>query len=270
MISFTVPLTKKDWDEARGGWRCSVLKIPGAQVRGLYSGSKNDDSWYDVCSEDEIIRWSHGDPPETATLAIWVPDDLKTKDESEQEAQNESVFWKRLSFFVPVVTAAISGPAGWHLKNEAASPTPAPVVQMERTCDTWTVLGKSNLRNLGLKGGNVLARMQPPDLSIDDFGKFRWSIPVQLDPVTKKPVFPRIDVLVQGGDKNIPNPPPIYLGDESTQAIDEKGRTIDLKEIDFNPDVQPQPYDRAQAAKEQPQLEAENKHWWNTLGTPSR
>ena len=104
-VNFRVTATKQDWDAVLGGWRCPVLKIPGATIEKAYAErSEVDSALYQVRQGDEIVRWAAtGDPPKTIVFSIKLLKELST-----QELTSK---WKKLAiilpFLSPIIVAAV-------------------------------------------------------------------------------------------------------------------------------------------------------------------
>jgi hypothetical protein len=110
-IAFTTRLTKEDWDEAMRGWRCQVLKVPGAIVEAIYvDGSRTDSALYEVLPQHAFIRWIVPNKPERVTASIKLTETLSLDRETER--------WRRLAIVLPVaatiVAASISALATYY------------------------------------------------------------------------------------------------------------------------------------------------------------
>lgn len=108
-IAFTVTVSQKDWDEEMGGWRCSALKIPSAQVDAMYIKTERlDKTSYEVLYEHTIIRWiprfdkdlTKKDPPKEALFSISLTERLSTEE--------LTLFWRKLAILLPPI-AAVAG-----------------------------------------------------------------------------------------------------------------------------------------------------------------
>jgi hypothetical protein len=105
-IVFTAAVDQDDWDKKFGGWRCSALRIPSAQVDDVFvEGTRSDKSWYEVMHEHAIIRWIPLPPPEKALLSISLTEKLST--------QGLTRFWRKLAILLPpgaaIIGALITG-----------------------------------------------------------------------------------------------------------------------------------------------------------------
>lgn len=99
-IVFTASVTEKDWDRELSGWRCSALKIPGAQVDALLiSGSRADISWFEVNYELNIVRWVRSERPKQATLLIKLTEELSTRE--------LTLKWKKLAIIFPLIASIL-------------------------------------------------------------------------------------------------------------------------------------------------------------------
>jgi hypothetical protein len=166
MIAFTIALTQNDWDVTRRGWRCPVLKIPGAKVDGLYAGAQLDESWYKADGVHEIVRWARSEtPPATAALAVKLPEDWTPRESKD--------FWKKLAIVVPIVTALITT-SGTYLAAKKANP------QTDASYESWTVTGRAMLRDRPAQNERPLvhAIVKPPQIWINEHGNFDAKIPV--------------------------------------------------------------------------------------------
>lgn len=101
-IAFPVKVDKQDLDKELGGWRCPVLKIPGAKVEDvLVLGNSVSSSCYTVNHELGIVRWVHPEPPERATIVIKLTEELSTKE--------LTLRWKKLAIIIPIITVVLAG-----------------------------------------------------------------------------------------------------------------------------------------------------------------
>lgn len=113
-IGFRITLTKNDWEESIGGWRCPPLEIPGANVAAVFwLGKEVSKDWYEVRPDISAVRWSHKPIPEQVAVSIALTKDLSTKD--------LTLRWKKVSIVGPLVmavvvvllTAVVSRLSGW-------------------------------------------------------------------------------------------------------------------------------------------------------------
>jgi hypothetical protein len=101
-IAFTTTLTEREWDTDVSGWRCPVLKIPGAKVEDVFVlGGRVDSSSYEVNHELGVVRWVRPETPERATVFIRLTEELSTKE--------LTVWWKKFAIIVPIITALLVG-----------------------------------------------------------------------------------------------------------------------------------------------------------------
>ncbi|NJN88803.1 MAG: hypothetical protein HC881_24120, partial [Leptolyngbyaceae cyanobacterium SL_7_1] len=57
-ISFKLRLTDEEWENDEGGWRCSAMKIPGAEIEEIYAeGKALHSEVYKVDQKQEMILW---------------------------------------------------------------------------------------------------------------------------------------------------------------------------------------------------------------------
>ena len=190
MTSFTVSLTQNDWDKVLGGWRCPVLKIPGAEVNRLYAnGSQLDEAWYRPEPNQQLIRWARSDsPPDSAALAVTLTKDLVATEKRD--------FWKTLALFVPVLAAAVSALGGYAAATSGANAKQKPpaaaasaaapaaagsgsaanALAQRETYERWTVVGHVKVEDSGPYA--VLAMVHPPIIPLRETGRFEAQIPV--------------------------------------------------------------------------------------------
>lgn len=99
-IAFTTTITERDWDSELSGWRCPVLKIPGAIVEAVFvAGARVDASWYEVLNEHSLIRWVRQDHPQQAVVSLKLTEELSTKE--------LTLRWKKLAIVLPLMSSII-------------------------------------------------------------------------------------------------------------------------------------------------------------------
>jgi len=99
-IAFTATVSDRDWDSEMSAWRCSALKIPGAQVDAIFvGGARVDFSWYEVLSDLYLIRWVREQHPTQAAIAIKLTEELSTKE--------LTLRWKKLAVLLPVLSSVV-------------------------------------------------------------------------------------------------------------------------------------------------------------------
>lgn len=99
-ISFVVRLTEKEWDEDFNGWRCSTIRIPGAEIE-VYNRGRLSDRAYEVSEENDMILWRLDTPrPESLAVLFKITESLST-----QRATN---LWKGLAIALPFIAAILS------------------------------------------------------------------------------------------------------------------------------------------------------------------
>jgi hypothetical protein len=114
-IVFTVAVSQNDWDAELGGWRCSALRIPGAEVDNVFvEGTSMDKTRYFVWREYEMIRWTSKPEPKTATISIKLTEALSTKKKTD--------FWKTFSALAPIVAALITVMLSYFLLHTTVNP----------------------------------------------------------------------------------------------------------------------------------------------------
>ncbi|HRI19396.1 MAG TPA: LamG domain-containing protein [Panacibacter sp.] len=105
-ISFTVSLNENDWSNDFRGWVCSSLRIPGAEIKEIFSeGKKVDDINYKIDSDKSVIRWANQVIPKRITVCINLKKELTTTDLSKR--------WKKLAiilaFLGPLIGSLVTG-----------------------------------------------------------------------------------------------------------------------------------------------------------------
>ena len=185
MIAFTVSLTENDWDSVVGGWRCQVLRIPGAQVDAMYAGGKLDDASYKPVPDQGYVRWGgNGQPPKAAALAITLTQDLAPKEQRD--------FWKIIGIVAPIIVALIAGTSGVlveRMKQPGAAVAAATAASAGAAngrpasgtgvYEKWTVIGQVSGE---AQFYEIKAKIFPPDIPMTHpQGKFSSSIPVERD-----------------------------------------------------------------------------------------
>lgn len=99
-IVFTVAVDQEDWDNQFGGWRCSALRIPSAQVDAVFAtGRRVEESWYVVDRKHEVICWTRPNPPEKARFSISLAEELST--------QELTIRWRKLAILLPLISAIL-------------------------------------------------------------------------------------------------------------------------------------------------------------------
>jgi len=114
-IVFTVAVDQDDWDKQLGGWRCSALRIPGAQVDDVFvEGSRVDESWYEAMYKHAIIRWIRQNPPEKALIIISLTEELSTQGRTDKWKQTSikwkkvSIRWKKVSIILTFISSILA------------------------------------------------------------------------------------------------------------------------------------------------------------------
>lgn len=115
-IVFTIAVSQNDWDAELGGWRCSALRIPGAEVDNVFvEGTSMDRTRYSVWREHGMIRWTSKPEPKTATISIKLTEALSTK--------KKTIFWMKVAALAPVLAALITVTLSYFLSHPRVSPT---------------------------------------------------------------------------------------------------------------------------------------------------
>jgi PKD domain len=105
-IVFTVAVDEDDWDNLFGGWRCSALRIPGAQVDDVYAKrGRVDKSWYEV-HKNAMIKWVRENPPEKALIVISLTEELSTQGRTDKWKQT-SIRWKKVSITLTFISSIL-------------------------------------------------------------------------------------------------------------------------------------------------------------------
>jgi hypothetical protein len=167
-ISFTTTLNEADWDANLAGWRCPLLKIPGATVESFFTASTRvDKAWYEVLPDITVIRWVHdSQPPAAVTLAVGLTKELST--------QELTVRWKQLATLLPFLTAVATALIA------AAFPVLFGHPAHKSGCEMWTVSGRVKLSS-GLTYRDVDMSVRPPDLVLRPDGQFSVKVPFEFD-----------------------------------------------------------------------------------------
>jgi hypothetical protein len=127
-IAFPVTVAKEDLDEGLGGWRCPLLKIPGAIVEDvLVMGKSINNSCYAVNHELGIVRWVTPDPPERATIIIKLTEELSTKE--------LTLRWKKLAIIIPIITVVLAGVFSYIQSKRTEQSNKPPVSYLPSTCE---------------------------------------------------------------------------------------------------------------------------------------
>jgi hypothetical protein len=102
IIVFPFTIGEQDWDKELGGWRCPLLKIPGAKVTDVVvqRNSANISS-YEVNYDIGIVYWKLPTPPERATIIVSLTEELSSKDLTH--------WWKKFAIIVPIISALLAG-----------------------------------------------------------------------------------------------------------------------------------------------------------------
>lgn len=118
--SFHVTLTERDWEAGVRGWRCPVLKVPGAKVIDVFvEGNRARASRYEVICESNIVRWELSKVPEEVTVVIELTKELSPKD--------LTVRWKQIGIIAPIVAALIGGICGIIATSSFGPNRPSPI-----------------------------------------------------------------------------------------------------------------------------------------------
>lgn len=67
-VEFVATLSESDWEPHLGGWRCSALAIPGAEVSIIVDGVTQSPDRFAINPHLRIIRWL-GSPSDRPTSA---------------------------------------------------------------------------------------------------------------------------------------------------------------------------------------------------------
>src|SRR5712692_6122526 len=100
-IVFSTTVLQVDWDAVFGGWRCSAIRIPGAQVNAIFvDGKRQDSALYEVMYELAMIRWITRPQPEQAFLTISLTEKLSTEELTRR--------WRILAIILPSLTTVLA------------------------------------------------------------------------------------------------------------------------------------------------------------------
>jgi len=236
MITFTVSLTEREWDEDRKGWRCPALRIPGARVDAVFAEGKVDDAKYAVEIDQQIIRWPHADAPSQVSLDISLTQELTKK--------ALTVFWQKLAVVIPLLTALATSLLTFLLTFMLQSKGPIPFKSPSSTTRTpsyelWHISGSVALGTRPPRAGEVVAMIRPPNLALLPDGSFEDDIPVKNNGKGVRQ-FPSITFAptIAGYGK-----PVVHLGPkvenspykQYKQDIDEEDKTIGLSPVSIEP-----------------------------------
>jgi len=145
-VVFATTLTERDWDMELSGWRCTALKIPGAQIDGAFVGGERvDPAWLEVKYELDLIRWIHGERPAQATILIKLTEELSTKE--------LTLKWKKLAIILPVLAsiavALLATISSYFPRQPAYSPGNSNTANKSSTCGEWVkITGPLNLQKV--------------------------------------------------------------------------------------------------------------------------
>lgn len=158
-ITFTVPLSEKDWREDFTGWYCSALSIPSAEVTELRAkGEEQDKMFYSVKSDHQIVQWTKKPRPERVLVTIKIVKDLsptekviEARDTATKETEEKwkyraiiaqvigTVLTAFITAFTTIYVISLSGGGGGNLNAnrmptdsnvEHKKPTPTPKVRL--------------------------------------------------------------------------------------------------------------------------------------------
>lgn len=124
-ISFNVSVTESDWDAEMGGWRLTVLRLPGVRVDGIYvEGQRTDPGRFGVDSQQELLRWMPDPRPSRARIAVTITEELTTQKESDLQIESWRVKaerWKSLSAAFTATAAIVASLATFFVQHSTAS-----------------------------------------------------------------------------------------------------------------------------------------------------
>jgi hypothetical protein len=186
MISFSVVLTAQDWDAARSGWRCSPLRIPGAQITVVHAeGSRIDDRLYSVDAQHELVTWNGSDRhPSKLMLSIRLTQELSS--------DSRRQFWMNLAVVVPVICSIIAA-GGGYLAGNRSEPMAA-ILAPGTYYEKWTVHGRVSIPHEQKGILNASSKIHhPPVVTLSPLGKFDAEIPVFIDERSQRQ-FPSLTI----------------------------------------------------------------------------
>ena len=167
-ITFTTTLSVADWDANLSGWRCSVLRIPGAEITSLYTSSGVvDRSDYEIIKDVQVVRWRHDQqPPANVILSITLTQELASEELTAR--------WKKLAIVLPVIATIVVA---------VVVPFVVPLVSKQAVrlppsrFTPWTIMGRVDLS--GLNPLDVKGEVTPPRVEIEPDGAFSVTVPIE-------------------------------------------------------------------------------------------
>jgi hypothetical protein len=108
-ISFLIKLNRSDWQDDPSGWNCSVLKIPSAEVKRVFSGSEEFSlSDYEAEQELGMIRWrSSKKHPEQIAVLIQLNESLSTKAETDKWKTLTAILTPAAAILAAIITSIV-------------------------------------------------------------------------------------------------------------------------------------------------------------------
>ena len=174
-IAFTTVVSEPDLDSSLPGWRCPVLKIPGAKIDGIYAaGRRIDPDWYVVMTDLNVVRWVHDvAPPDKATLSIVLTQALSTLELTTK--------WKQLAIVLPVIgsllAAVLSALVTLGTQKGKTEPPPSTSAKLEEN-HLWHIMGRVE-SNPAFSQHDVSGRLQPPTFPLAQDWTFNEQVPIE-------------------------------------------------------------------------------------------
>jgi len=117
-ISFSVKLDTEEWNRYRRGWRCSAMRIPGANIDGVYTedGTEIPKGVWNPDKNEHLIIWSKEmiqKKPQSVLVLFKITEALSTRREvistqaEAASAQRNRDKWKKLAVLAAFLTPLI-------------------------------------------------------------------------------------------------------------------------------------------------------------------
>jgi|ERR1043166_1111518 hypothetical protein len=107
-IVFTIHVSQRNWDEDFGGWLCPALRIPGAEVDGIFTkGRRAGEDDYRVERDNQVVRWLAPEPkPVEATISIKLTKELSSQEQTDKWRRRAAVFASVATILAAVITVS--------------------------------------------------------------------------------------------------------------------------------------------------------------------
>lgn len=97
-----VTITPSDWDKRIGGFRCSALSLPSAEIKDIFvSGGRINPDDYNISDDRQYIRWNGEKPTKQVVVEIRITKELSTRE--------LTLKWKKAAILLPII-ASIASP----------------------------------------------------------------------------------------------------------------------------------------------------------------